>query len=219
MPEDRDLLSKPPLNYLVNPDFVRKHKPWDINISSLLDTLLSILKKSDSMDLRLCGSAAISSALIYRLKVESLFFFEKLRIERKRGETPEPPGFLELPFRYELSATSIDDLMLTLGKIIKEILSDSEKEKESRTIEIEPVPMVDSFSTRIKELLTFFRQNLLEMLRTKEEIFFSEYIKGYPIKEAVQSFILLLLVATESLVSLEQVGEDIKILKGSRFGY
>jgi segregation and condensation protein A len=210
---DRELLSKPPLNYLVNLEEIKKQKPWDLDIEGILDSLFMILKKSDSLDLRICGSAAISSALIYRFKVESLFLFEKLRSERKIRETQDPPFLLEMPFRHELSATPIEDLILTLGKIIEELLSESKKEEPSRVIEFEPIYELDPFSVKIKEYLESFRLKLLKTLQKKDGILFSEYVQGLEILEIVRSLLLLLLVATEGLVSLEQIDEDIKIVR------
>jgi segregation and condensation protein A len=210
---DRELLSKPPLNYLVNLEEIKKQKPWDLDIEGILDSLFVILKKSDSLDLRICGSAAISSALIYRFKVESLFLFEKLRSERKIRETQDPPFLLEMPFRHELSATPIEDLILTLGKIIEELLSESKKEEPSRVIEFEPIYELDPFSEKIKEYLESFRLKLLKTLQKTDEILFSEYVQGLEILEVVRSLILLLLIATEGLVSLQQIGEDIKIVR------
>jgi len=206
---DNSLL-KLPLNVLVNPEAIKKQKPWDLDLANLLEVFSSIIKSSESLNLRLCGSAIISSALIYRLKVETLFLFEKLRIKREPIKSIEPPPF-EMPFRYELYSTSLEDLISALERIIKEISTEQRKEKHESLIEPEPLLEVDDFSLHIKELLSFFRSNLLSVLEKEGEIFFSEYIHEMKLLEAIQSFVLLLFVATEGLVILEQVGDDIKI--------
>ncbi|MCP8316243.1 MAG: hypothetical protein H3Z51_05185 [archaeon] len=205
-----DSLLKLPLNVLVNPEAIKKQKPWDLDLANLLETFSSIIKSSESLNLRLCGSAIISSALIYRLKVETLFLFEKLRIKREPVKSMEPPLF-EMPFRHELYSTSLEDLISALERIIKEISVEQRKEKHESLIEPEPLIEVDDFSLHIKELLSFFRSNLLSVLEKKGEIFFSEYIHEMKLLEAIQSFILLLFVATEGLIILEQVDDDIRI--------
>jgi len=207
---DHNSLSKPPLNLLVNPEAIKKQKPWDLDLANLLEVFLSIIKDSESLNLRLCGSAIASSALIYRIKVETLFLFEKLKIKREPVKSIEPP-FFEMPFRHELYSTSLEDLISALERIIKEVSAEQRKEKRERLIEAEPIIEVDDFSLHIKELISFFRSNLLSVLEKKGEIFFGEYVRGMKLLEAIQSFILLLFVVAEGLIILEQVDDDIKI--------
>ncbi|MGQ9469829.1 MAG: hypothetical protein ACUVTD_08460 [Nitrososphaerales archaeon] len=206
----KNSLLKLPLNVLVNPEAIKRQKPWDLDLANLLEAFLSIIKSSEPLNLRLCGSAIISSALIYRLKVETLFSFEKLRIKREPINSIELPLF-EMPFRHELYSTSLEDLISALEQIIKEVSEEQRKEKHKSLIEPEPLLEVDSFSLHIKELLSFFRSNLLSVLERKEEVFFSEYVHEMKLLEAIQSFILLLFVATEGIIILEQVDNDIKI--------
>lgn len=207
-----DSLSRHPLNILVNPEAIKKQKPWDLDLASLLDAFSSIMKNSESLNLRLCGSAIVSSALIYRIKVETLFLYEKLRIKKESVQSTEPPLF-EMPFRHELYLTSLGDLISALERIIMEVTAEQRKEKHGRLIEAEPLPEVDDPFLNMKELLSFFRSNLLNSLENKGEILFSEYVHGMKLLEAIQSFILMLFVVAEGLVILEQVDDDIKIKK------
>lgn len=208
---DHNSLSKPPLNILVNPEAIKKQKPWDLDLANLLEAFLSIIKNSESLNLRLCGSAIVSSALIYRIKVETLFLFEKLRIKREPVQSIEPP-FFEMPFRHELYSTSLEDLISALERIIKEVTAEQRKEKHERLIEAEPLLEVDDFFLNMKELISFFKSNLLSALdNNKGEILFSEYVRGMKLIEEIQSFILLLFVVAEGFIILEQVDDDIKI--------
>ena len=208
---NRQSLSKPPLNLLINPESIKSKKPWDLDITKLLDIFLSIIETSELLDLRLCGSAVISSALIYRLKVETLFLFEKLKLKKKPIKSIEPPLF-DMPYRHELYSTSLDDLMSILEQIIKKVIVARKKEEDTQLVTTpEPILVVDPFSLHIKEMLSSFRYALLNELKKKEEIFFSEYVRGMQFLDSIQSFILLLFVATEGTINLEQVGEDIRI--------
>ena len=95
--QDREAISKDPLNLLVNPDLIRKQKPWQVDLTHILDLFIKLLEKLETPDLRLCGSAAVSSVLIYRLKVETLFLFEKLRSEKSPIDIEDLPHSLSLP--------------------------------------------------------------------------------------------------------------------------
>ena len=70
-------ISQPPLNLLFNPSLIERNDVWKIDIVRLLETLLSTLTKSSYKDLRVCGVAILTSTLIHRLKVESIFRLEK----------------------------------------------------------------------------------------------------------------------------------------------
>ena len=69
--ETKSLISKVPINVLFNPEGIQKRDVWDIDLIQILSMLLKILEKTDKKDLRVAGMAALSSSLIYKLKVES----------------------------------------------------------------------------------------------------------------------------------------------------
>jgi len=209
--EDRPEFSRPPLNILVNPEEVKSRRPWEVDIAALLDILIGLIERSGLPDLRLCGSAALSSALIYRLKVESLFLFEKIRVKRSSTDRVEPPQILVMPFRYELPSTSLEDLITTLEGILEEILRKSERRPKPSVAEPEPILEVDGFTVQIQAALAEFKKRISELVRSCGEVLFSEYVKDMDIGEKLRVFILLLFSANEGLVRLEQAGEDIKI--------
>ena len=68
-----DSISQAPVNILFNPTSVAKKDVWDIDLIQILNLLIKILEKSGKKDLRVAGMAALSSSLIYRMKVESIF--------------------------------------------------------------------------------------------------------------------------------------------------
>lgn len=215
MREARNLLLKPPMNVLIDPEAIRGQKPWELDLSQLLEALLKIRGKSEDIDLRLCGSAALSSAIIYRLKVETLFLFERLKVERRIGASEEPPQVILLPFRYELSTTSLEELLLALERIIQEISSESESRRGKNVtailVESDESIKLDTFITHIREILSIFRHQLIEKLTTQGSVFFRDLVKDLSLLEEVRAFIMLLFIATERLVELEQIGDEIKI--------
>ena len=104
------ILARPPLNILIDPNAANRKSPWEIHISELLDMFLEAIMKSEFLDLRAAGTAALTSATIYRFKVESLFLFEKLQRERRFMGSIEPPQIVVMPFRYEVYSTTVDEL-------------------------------------------------------------------------------------------------------------
>ena len=205
----REAIAKEPLNILVNPELIRKQKPWRVDIAYLLNLFLNLLSKLESLDLRLCGSAALSSALIYRLKVETLFLIEKMGEEKRPVDVGDIPFILSMPIRYELHTTSVEDLIAALQKLVEEITSRSEPTRP-KPVSREPVVEIDQFINRLRESLEPFKASLLEVLKSGP-IFFSELVKGKSVVEAARIFILLLFLASDGVVFLEQREEDLLI--------
>jgi segregation and condensation protein A len=65
-------ISQEPVSILFNPNSVVKKDVWDIDLIEILNLLIRILEKTEKKDLRVAGMAALSSSLIYRMKVESI---------------------------------------------------------------------------------------------------------------------------------------------------
>ena len=101
--ETKSLISKVPINVLFNPEGIQKRDVWDIDLIQILSMLLKILEKTDKKDLRVAGMAALSSSLIYKLKVESIFALQKAAMEKKplRQRTDVDIDIIEFPYRHE----------------------------------------------------------------------------------------------------------------------
>ena len=106
--DSKSSLAIPPLNLLFNTSLLGKQNVWEIDISNLLELLLKFINSSGKKDLRICGIAAWSSSLIYRLKVESIFRLEKLTMEKKsynKSDEIEIPVLNLIDFPFRLSST------------------------------------------------------------------------------------------------------------------
>ena len=205
-------LSKPPLNILINPTEMKNRKPWEVDLQELLEMFIKLIERMETPDLRLCGSAALSSALIYRMKVESLFLFEKLKIKRHIIDKTDPPQMLEIPYRYELSTTTLDDLVSTLENILEEMISQQIEKPKPSMIKAEPVIEVDTFSIQIQKALKELKREIGNLLREREKILFSEYVMNMSILERVRTLLLLLFIANDGLIKIVQDEEDIWIV-------
>src|SRR5579864_5281452 len=211
-PQRKRELSRPPLNLLLNPEGNRINKPWDVDLERLLKTFLDIITSSDFLDLRLCGSAALSSALIYRLKVETLFLLDKIKESRMQriDISGEVPLILEMPFRQEIYSTSIEDLVSTLESILEDIIHGRRKQQERANLLLEPSFTFepDKFLNKISELVNEFRIKVLGVIREKISFLFSEFSAGKDALEKAQYFIFFLFLAMEGTVILEQTEND-----------
>jgi segregation and condensation protein A len=210
--KEKSDLSKPPLNILINPTVLKTREPWEIDLQELLEMFIKIIEQMETPDLRLCGSAALSSALIYRLKVESLFLFEKLKIKRQITGRLDPPQMLEIPYRYELSTTNLDDLVSTLENILDEMISQQIKKPKTSVIEVEPIIEVDIFSVQIQKALKELKRDIGNILREKKRILFSEYVMNMNTLDRVRTFLLLLFIANDGLIRIIQDEEDMLII-------
>jgi segregation and condensation protein A len=142
VPDTKKTIAQPPLNILFNPSTVVKKDVWSVDIVRLLELFLQLINATGNKDLRICGIAAVSSSMIYRLKVESIFLLEKIAMQKKGLENqqalPIPElNTLELPFRVESTyPVSVDDLLKVLENMIMELANPRPRKKQ---VELEPV--------------------------------------------------------------------------------
>jgi segregation and condensation protein A len=211
---DGGILSRPPLNLLIDPNAAKRKSPWEIHISELLDMFLVAIMKSEFLDLRAAGTAALTSATIYRFKVESLFLFEKLQRERRIMDATEPPQIVVMPFRYEVYSTTVDELFDALTRILEEIVHNDREEStvSPSLLEEGPPPNPEDYLITILSNLQAFQRVLRERIGAMGRIKFSDLISGMPVLEAARTFILLLFAAVNGTVVLEQEGEEDDLL-------
>ncbi len=109
------------------------------------------LKSSGTNDLRVCGVAILTSALIHRLKVESIFKLDKIanqkenkddnnKIVEKKTPIPELEN-ISFPFRKETSyPASLEELLLILENMITELSNPAVRKSH---VDLEPIQTFD----------------------------------------------------------------------------
>jgi len=207
---DSSLLGKPPLNVLIDPSLAKRKSPWEINLTELLDLFLKAISQTDLIDMRAAGTAALSSATIYRLKVETLFLFERLRMQHRLFDASEPPQIVVMPFRYEIYSTNIDELFDELGRILQEIVVEEEGGQGQNPLAVAelPPPRMDDYVISLQSLLSEFRKILVERLRATGKTLLSELVRGLQPIDAARVFILLLFAANSGEVVINQEESD-----------
>jgi segregation and condensation protein A len=117
-------ISQAPVNILFNPSTISKKDVWEIDLIRILDVLIQILEKSGKKDLRVAGMAALSSSLIYRMKVESIFALQKAAMEKKpmQQRTDVDIELIDIPYRHESTyPVTLDELLNLLENLIGSI--------------------------------------------------------------------------------------------------
>ena len=107
-------ISKEPVNILFNPSNIVKKDVWQINLIEILKILIKILEHTGKKDLKVVGMAALSSSLIYRMKVESIFALQKAAMEKKPllNRRDVDIDILDIPYRHESTyPVSLDELL------------------------------------------------------------------------------------------------------------
>jgi segregation and condensation protein A len=204
------LLSKPPLNVLIDPSLAKRKSPWEINLSELLDMFMKAISQTELLDMRAAGTAVLSSATIYRLKVESLFLFERLRLQNRLLDNTQPPQFIVMPFRYEIYSTNIDELFDELGRILQEIVAEEEGGGAQNLLAPEelPPPDIGEYVIPLEVMLSEYRKILVERLRVTGKALLSELLRGFRPVEAARIFIILLFAANDGEVVINQEESD-----------
>lgn len=206
---DSSLLSRPPLNVLIDPTLARRKNIWEIDLTELLDMFLKAITTSDNVDLRAAGTAVLSSAAIYRFKVETLFLFEKLRAQRRLMDSSEPPQLIVMPFRYEIYSTNIEELFDELGRILQDISVEGPDDGKSvLSLEDLPPPNFQDYVITIQAILSEYRKILVERLRATGKAMLSELIQGLRPIDAARVFLLILFAANSGEVVVNQEESD-----------
>ncbi|MGP8124252.1 MAG: hypothetical protein ACLQEQ_00035 [Nitrososphaerales archaeon] len=205
-------LSKPPLNVLIDPSLARRKSPWEIDISQLLGLFLQAISRSGAVDMRAAGTAALSSATIYRLKVETLFLFERLRARGRLVDGSEPPQIIVMPFRYEVYSTNVDELFDELSRILQNIITDEEvgggSEQNLISVAELPAPNLEDYVISLQAVLSEYRKILVERLSATGKVMLSELVRGLDPLGAARVFILILFAANSGEVVIEQEESD-----------
>lgn len=221
--DSKKMIAEPPLNLLFNPSLLTAKKDvWDINVTMLLEMLLHLINMTGKKDLRICGIAILSSSIIYRLKVESIFRLEKIAMQRKgldddhRLEQPIPDlNAVEIPFRIESTyPVSLEDLLSVLENMISELANPRQKKKQLR---LEPVETFnfDQYLVKFEQILQRYEDMIFDIINADGMAMFKMLVKKMEPIEVVRYFIAMLYLAMQGRVDLEEIEslEDVKITR------
>jgi segregation and condensation protein A len=207
-------ISEAPVNILFNPSSVAKKDVWDIDLIQILNLLIKILEKSGKKDLRVAGMAALSSSLIYRMKVESIFALQRAAMEKKpiRQRTDVDIELIDIPYRHESTyPVSLDDLLGLLQNLIGTIANPQSRRNK---LEIEPIeaPNFQEYFISLENIIGKYEDLIIRKISVAGYGMLEDIIKDLDEIDSIRCFFAILFLARDEKVDLEQIEGDIKII-------
>jgi len=213
-PQTPNSISQEPVNILFSPSSVAKKDVWDIDLIQILNLLIKILEKSDKKDLKVAGMAALSSSLIYRMKVESIFALQRAAMEKKpmHQRTDVDIELINIPFRHESTyPVSLDDLLGLLQNLIGTIANP--QSRRNRRLEIEPIeaPNFQEYFISLESIIGKYEDLVMKKISPTGFGLLQDIIAELDEIDSIRCFFAILFLARDQKVDLEQIEDDIKI--------
>lgn len=209
-------ISQPPLDLLFNPSVLSKKDVWEIDISLLLEMLLKLINNSGKKDLRMCGIAALSSSLIYRLKVESILQLEKISKTKKGLEVVDIKPIpnlkpIEIPFRIEPTyPVTLEELLHVLENMINALANPRPRRNQLNLESVETFNF-DEYLMKFEKILQSYEDMIFDIVTADKSVEFKNLTLKMNQVEIVRCFIALLYLAMKRKIFLEQKDEEIMI--------
>ena len=194
---------RPP--YLILFDLLRLHriKPWDVDITALLNSFLGEMKKNGYIDFSASGTALLSSSVVHRMKSEIVLKME----EPPKPPTPklneEVPPPLPFPIRFEYTSTSVAEILRTL----QEVLANEKAVLAKKPFILSPPSVFeqfDEFLANIEENIETYYGHLIKLSIRGLPLSFRKVVEGLTLLQAVRVFIMLLFLANQKKILLTQ---------------
>jgi segregation and condensation protein A len=173
--------------------------------------LVKLIDDSDKRDLRLCGVAALTSSLIHRLKVESIFRLEKVAMQRK-GPDEIPLSMpivelkpIEIPYRFEPTyPVNLEDLLGLLENILVR-LNSPKQVKASLELNSLDTFNFDQYFIKIEQILQEREQIILDIVNADGTILFSALSAKMSRVEVARYFLAVLYLGMKGKVEIQQI--------------
>ena len=212
--ETKSEISKVPINILFDPEGVKKKDIWQIDLIQILSMLIKILEKAEKKDLRIAGMAALSSSLIYRMKVENIFALQKAAMENKpiRQRSDIHIQMLDIPFRHESTyPVSLNELLDLLENLIGTIANPRERRSNKLSFEPVDVPDFKNIMNNLENLIPQYQDLILKKLEQNDSALLASITKDLDTTDSIRCFFAILFLARDEKVDLLQVDDDVKV--------
>ncbi len=208
-------ISQEPINVLFDPKAVIKKDVWEIDLIQILNLLEKILEKTGKKDLKVAGMAALSSSLIYRMKVESIFALQKAAMEKKPSfqRTDVDIELIDIPYRHESTyPVSLDDLLGLLQNLIGTIANP--QSRRNKKLDIEPIeaPDFQEFFISLESIIGKYEDLIIKKITNTGFGLLQDIIAELDQVDSIRCFFAALFLARDQKVDLEQQNDDIKII-------
>ncbi len=196
---------RPPWNILFDLQLLERLNPWDINLSFLLLSFLEEMERRTEVDFRASGMALSSSATVHLLKSELL-----LKLEHPPS-IPEPPSDfipppLILPLRYELTTTTIQNLLEALDNALKteKLFALKTPARTGFLPQAEVIPAISVYLIELEEQMEKLLKKMCSLFDEGKVITLSKLVLGSEKLDQIRNFIILLFLAQKNRVTLWQ---------------
>ena len=206
-------ISQPPINVLFNPVDVSKKDVWTIDIIQILELLIKILNQTGKKDLRIAGIAALSSAMIHRMKVESIFALQRAAMEKRplKQRLDIDVETIDMPYRHEATyPVTLDELLSVLENLIGTIAN---PRSSRRQMQFEPVevPDFDDYFIGLETIIGQYEELIVNKIRPTGSGSFRMIVSELETIDIVRCFFAILFLARDEKVELEQLENDIMV--------
>lgn len=204
-----------PISVLFNPRTVAKKDVWSIDLVDILDMLTHILQKDGEGDFRVAGIAALSSSLIYRMKVESIFALQKAAMTKR----PPPKrrdvdiDTIGMPYRHQSTyAVSLDDLLGLLQNLVVSMANPRSQRKRRSILEKATAPDVMEHLHSLESIIGQYQDLILKKIQNGPSSL-QEIVVSLDSLDSIRCFFAMLYLARDNKIALKQEGDDILITR------
>lgn len=206
-------ISQEPVNVLFNPVNITKKDVWDINIIQILEILKKIMNEAGKKDLRIAGIAALSSAVIHKMKVKTIFALQQAAMETQplRQRKDVNIELINMPYRHESTyPVTLDELLGLLENLIETIAN---PRTSRRRIQFEPVevPNFKEYFVSLESLIGKYEDLIVNKIHDAGSGLFSAIVSDLDPIDKIRTFFAILFLAKDEKVELEQTEDDIII--------
>jgi len=207
-------ISQDPVNILFNPSVIQKKDVWQINLIEILKLLIKILEETGKKDLKVAGMAALSSSLIYRMKVESIFALQKAAMEKKPliNRRDVDIDILDIPYRHESTyPVSLDELLDLLENLIGSIANPRSRRNRQLDFEAIQPPDFKEYFVPFENLVVKYESLIIRKIRGTGSGLLKQIVADLDSLDSIRCFFAVLFLARDQKVELEQIDDDIQV--------
>jgi segregation and condensation protein A len=207
-------ISQAPINILFDTSSIGKKDVWEINIVQILELLIKILEQTGKKDLRVAGMAALSSSLIHRMKVESIFALQKAAMEKKplTNRVDLDIDLINIPYRHESTyPVTLDELLNLLENLIGTIANP--RSRKGKQLSFEPImaPDFKDYFISLENIIGKYEELITNKIRSVGSGMLKDITIDLDTIDSIRCFFAILFLARDQKVELEQIEDDIKI--------
>jgi segregation and condensation protein A len=207
-------ISQAPINILFNPSSIAKKDVWEIDIVKILEMLIQILNQTGKKDLRVAGMAALSSSLIHRMKVESIFALQKAAMEKKplHQRIDMNIDTINMPYRHESTyPVTLDELLELLENLIGTIANPTSRKGGQMNFEPIEAPNFKDYFISLENIIGKYEELVMNKIRATGSGLLKDITSELNTIDSIRCFFAILFLARDQKVDLEQIDDEIKI--------